>query len=318
MSKKTWQVLEIYTAEEASEAIEFALNELDALGTEINHLGKKADDEFFVSGYFNEKLDDEIIRRQVDEALNIYDFPPETAPKFVWSILDDENWLYEWRKYWSATETAKFVIAPTWEEVTLKEKTVIRIEPNMAFGTGTHATTQLCLKAVEDVFTPEMSFFDVGTGTGILAIAAAKMKAEGSRQKAESGTIEFNKSNSTEQTQHSPLTTHHLISACDTDEDSIRIARENAELNDVSDVIEFYVGSINEESPQFDFVCANVTIDVIVPLLPLLLEKSRSVLVLSGILTDQQEQIENELKNHGIEKTEIETQGEWISVLIRK
>lgn len=298
MSKKTWQVLEIYTDEEASEAVEFALNELDALGTEINHFGKKVGDDFFVSGYFNERLDDEIVRRQLDEALNIYNFPPETAPKFVWNILDDENWLYEWRKYWSATETAKFVIAPTWEKVKINKKTVIRIEPNMAFGTGTHATTQLCLKAVEDNFAPEMSFFDVGTGTGILAIAAAKMKDEGGRRKDE--------------------LTHNSILACDTDEDSIRIALENAELNEVSDAIEFYVGSISENTPEFDFVCANVTIDVIAPLLPLLLEKSRQILVLSGILTDQKEQIETELKKHGIEKTEIETQGEWISVLVRK
>ena len=288
MAKKTWQVLEIYTGEAASEAVEFALNELDALGTEINHLGKKSGDDFFVSGYFNEKLGDEIVRRQLDEALNIYNFPPETAPKFVWTILDDENWLYEWRKYWSATETEKFVIAPTWEEVKTKSKTVIRIEPNMAFGTGTHATTQLCLKAIEDSYNPEMSFFDVGTGTGILAIAVAKVKSENKTQ--------------------------HSILACDTDEDSIRIARENAELNSVPDEIEFYVGSISKENPQFDFVCANVTIDVIVPLLPLLIEKSKQILVLSGILTDQQEQIETELKKFSIENTEIQTMGEWISV----
>ncbi len=200
MAKKTWQVLEIYTNEAASEAVEFALNELDALGTEINHLGKSADDEFFVSGYFNEKLDDEIVRRQIDEALNIYNFPPQTAEKFVWTMLDDENWLYEWRKYWSATQTAKFVIAPTWEEVKTDEKIIIRIEPNMAFGTGTHATTQLCIKAIEESYKPEMSFYDVGTGTGILAIAAAKMKDEGGRMKDEK---EF------KQTRHSALGTRH-------------------------------------------------------------------------------------------------------------
>ncbi len=288
MAKKTWQVLEIYTNEAASEAIEFALNELDALGTEINHLGKKSGDDFFVSGYFNEKLSNEIVRRQIDEALNIYNFPPEAVPKFVWTILDDENWLYEWRKYWSATETEKFVIAPTWEEVKTREKTVIRIEPNMAFGTGTHATTQLCLKAIEESYKPEMSFYDVGTGTGILAIAVAKTKVENKNQQQ--------------------------ILACDTDVDSIRIAKENAELNEVAEMIEFYVGSISEDSPQFDFVCANVTIDVIVPLLPLLVEKSKQILILSGILTDQQEQIETELKKFGIENAEIQTQGEWISV----
>src|SRR5262249_49859629 len=153
------------------------------------------------------------------------------------------------------TTVGRFVVAPPWEKVVDKDKIVILIEPNMAFGTGTHETTQLCLKAIDENYLPGHSFLDVGTGTGILAIAAAKL-ASGSSE----------------------------ILACDTDADSIKIARENAQANGVGDKTDFLVGPITSETPQFDFVCVNLTIDAIVPILGLLLEKTKSTLVLSGIL----------------------------------
>lgn len=108
------------------------------------------------------------------------------------------------------------------------------------------------------------------------------------------------------------------ILACDTDEDSIKIARENAEFNGADEEIEFYVGSISEKTPAFDFVCANLTADVIIPLLPLLVEKTRCLLVLSGILKEQENSIVSELKKFQISNFKIETDGEWISVLMEK
>ena len=108
------------------------------------------------------------------------------------------------------------------------------------------------------------------------------------------------------------------IIGCDTDEDSIKIARENAEINKVSDEIDFFVGSISEETSEFDFVCANLTLDVISPMLSLLLEKASKILVLSGILKEQENLIMAQLKDLGIENSKIETLGEWISVLIKK
>ena len=80
--------------------------------------------------------------------------------------------------------------------------------------------------------------------------------------------------------------------------------------------IEFYVGSISDETPEFDFVCANLTADVIVPLLPLLIEKAKRILVLSGILKEQENLIVEELKKFKIENPKIETDGEWISILV--
>lgn len=295
---KKWFALEITVDSNSAEAVEFALNELDSLGTEINNLGKIKSETLCVIGYFNEKLAGENVQKQLNEALRVYNFSTDVIKRIEWREVENTDWLIEWKKHWKPTETEKFIIAPPWENVENTDKIVIRIEPNMAFGTGTHETTRLCLRAIEKNYQSGMSFFDVGTGTGILAIAAAKFEF-----KAQSSKVKV-----------SP--TLNSILACDTDKDSIRIALENAELNAVAEKLEFYVGSISAYTPEFDFICANVTADVIVPLLPLLIEKTRQTLVLSGILKEQEKLIVGELKKFQILNSKIETDGEWISVLI--
>ena len=304
-SDEKWLAVEITTVPEASEAIEFALNELDALGTEINNLGKSQSEIVCVIGYFNEPLDDATIRNQLNEALIIYEFSFDAIKKIEWREIENKDWLAEWKKHWKPTRIGKFIVAPTWSEIETDENedsqngvTIIRIDPEMAFGTGTHETTQLCLQAIEENYTGEMSFLDVGTGTGILAIAAAKTKAE-------IGLNNFS------QTQKSIL-------ACDTDEKSVEIARANAKINAVDGNIEFFVGTVTKDTQKIDYVCANLTADVIVPLLPLLIEKAAFCLVLSGILGEQQSLIESELKKLSISDWEIRALGEWISIKVKK
>lgn len=292
-----WFALEITVETDASEAVEFGLNELNALGTEINNLGKKTTESLCVVGYFNELPDEELLLSELNEALRIYDFSPETIKKIDSRPIENADWLHEWKKHWKPTVTDEFVIAPTWEKIENTDKIVVRIEPSMAFGTGTHETTRLCLQAIERNYKSGMSFLDVGTGTGILAIAAVL------KIKTSSFGFEIEKPNS-------------KFVGCDTDFDSIKIAGENAALNRVEN-IEFYVGSISAETPQFDFVCANLTADVIVPLLPLLLEKSKQILVLSGILQEQENLIVTELKKYSVEVSEIQSSGEWISMIVK-
>ncbi len=203
--------------------------------------------------------------------------------------MENKDWLAEWKKNWKPTETENFIIAPVWSEVENTEKIIIRIEPSMAFGTGTHETTRLCLRTIEKIYAGE-SFFDVGTGTGILAIAVAKLQDKNNSPKSK-------------------------IVGCDTDEDSITIAKENAEINQTEE-IELYVGSITEETQKFDFVCANLTADVIVPLLPLLVEKTGKRLLMSGILKEQEDWVANALRELEITNYELRTDGEWISILV--
>jgi ribosomal protein L11 methyltransferase len=287
--KQNWFALEIAAQTSASEAVEYALNELEALGTEIHYFGKQATETSTIIGYFNEKPDDDVLRDEINEALRIYNFAESAVEKTVWREVENADWLAEWKKHWKPTHIGKFIVAPTWFEIEAKtDERVIWIDPAMAFGTGTHETTKLCLKRIEENYSPAMSFLDVGTGTGILAIGAAKMQYE---------------------------TLNGRILACDTDEDSITNASENAELNQTEN-IEFYVGSISEETERFDFVCANLTLDVITPLLPLLIEKSKQFLVLSGILKQQESLIVSELNKFQITSFKIYEDGEWISVLI--
>ncbi len=278
-----WYSLEVTARPEAEEAIEFALNELAALGTEINNLGKQRAENIKVVGYFHEMLDPDLVSDHIAEALRIYALPDDAVLDVGWQEVENKDWLAEWKKHWKATSIGKFIIAPPWEEVDADSGIVITIEPNMAFGTGTHETTQLCLAAIGEFYDPQQSFLDVGTGTGILAIAAAKLGG-----------------------------TH--IMACDTDEDSVRLAKENADANGVSGQIEFVHGPIDESSPGFDLVCANLTIDVIFPILPRLISKSMSCLLLSGILVEQEGMIVEGLKNAQASNFTITRAGEWICV----
>jgi len=285
---RNWYAVDILAEYEASEAIESAFNELGALGTEIDGLRKKKDEPLMVTGFFDELLDDESIRFSVDDSLGFYGFGPNEVKSIANRTVEETDWLAEWKKHWRPTTIGKFVIAPPWSEVDDPERIVIRVEPNMAFGTGTHETTQLCLKAISERYDACQSVLDVGTGTGILAIAAAKLGGSN-------------------------------ILACDTDIDSVKIARENAVLNDVGEQIEFFDGSIDSETPQFDFVCANLTIDVIVPIIDLLLAKAKHTLLLSGILAEQETQICEALQQFEISdpRFEIERSGEWISVIVK-
>ena len=284
MTGRVWYAVEVIAEPSAVEAVESALNECGALGTEVDGLRKKPGEPLHVTGFFEEWPD----TTEVDTTINVFLAPYELDRSSVFSIdshtIEEKDWLAEWKKHWRAANIGRFVIAPPWEDVAQSNDIVIQIEPNMAFGTGTHETTQLCLAAIGDLYRPNDSFLDIGTGTGILAIAAAKLGATD-------------------------------VLAVDTDLDSVTIARENAKLNEVGPDIRFIHGPVDADTPDHDFVCANLTLDVIDPMLPLFLAKSRRVLVLSGILVEQESAIVSKLRARDIHP-QIDRKGEWISVII--
>jgi len=267
-----WQALDVEIESQAREAVEYALMEAGALGTETTDTK--------VTAYFSEIPDRESVRTELFEALRIYDLPSSSVRDMSLREVVNRDWLAEWKKNWQPVEVGRFVIAPPWTEISdAPGRIVIRIEPGMAFGTGTHETTRLCLDAIQKHFAGG-SFLDVGTGTGILAIAAAKM-FPGAR-----------------------------IDACDTDTEAVEIARQNAKSNGV-DNIEFRTGSIEETTPSADLVCANLTADVILQLLPALIGVTCGKLILSGILETQIEPIVSVLG-----EVEIMQDGEWVAIVV--
>ncbi len=282
-----WYAVSVTVTPEYTEAAEFAFNEMDSLGSEVDLLSNNNCDLCTVTAYFTTRPADEDMNSTLRTSAGIHGLSPDIDFVVRHSVVEEQDWLAEWKKYWKPTEIGRFVIAAPWHEVDSLGKIVIRIEPNMAFGTGTHETTQLCLQAIDKHYHPGQTFLDVGTGTGILAIAAAKLS-----------------------------TRDEKISAIDTDADAIVIAHTNARLNGLGDKIDFSLGSVDKTTNTFDFVCANLTADVIVPILPRLLDKTKQILVLSGILAEQERMVTDTIGG-GLERS-VNASGEWISITVKK
>jgi len=272
-----WYALDVDIDGAAHEAVEYALMEAGALGTETV--------DSRVTAYFAETPNRERVRNELFEALRIYELPSSSVRDMNLREVADRDWLEEWKQNWQPVEIGRFIIAPPWSDLgDVHDRLVIRIEPGMAFGTGTHETTRLCLDAIQTHFAGG-SFLDVGTGTGILAIAAAKLFPQAS------------------------------IEACDTDETAIAIARENAQLNGVEQ-INFWAGSIDDSTASADLVVANLTADVITSIMPALVGVTCGKLILSGILETQLEMVQASLHDRGIDQFEVEQRGEWMALIV--
>ncbi len=284
---RSWFSIAVTVPSEAREAIEYGLMEAGAIGTETSDVALNV----VVLGYYETRPELETVRAALGDALRIYNLAPASLIDLNVREIADRDWLAEWKKDWQPVEVGRFIVAPPWSEPSaiagglLDNRTTIFIEPGMAFGTGTHETTRLCLKAIEKHFRGG-SFLDVGTGTGILAMAAAKMFPAA------------------------------RVEACDTDAAATEIAKGNARLNGVGDQITFRVGTVDEQTLSADLVCANLTAPVIVELLPSLLGATCGRLVLSGILDSQVELVQSRLLELGATGLEIDQDGEWIAIVI--
>ncbi|HEX8720815.1 MAG TPA: 50S ribosomal protein L11 methyltransferase [Pyrinomonadaceae bacterium] len=280
-----WYALDFDCTGEAREAVGYALMEAGALGTEEGE-GPAAGAGARVTGYFASPPRVEEVRAALAEALRVYGLASADVREMRLREVEGRDWLAEWKRGWRPVEVGRFVVAPPWSEVEERDgRIVIRVEPGMAFGTGTHETTRMCLAAVEKQFRGG-SFLDVGTGTGILAIAAAKLDAAA------------------------------RVEACDTDPLAVSVAAENARLNGVAGRVDFRVGSVEETTPSADLVCANLTADVILPLLPALLGATCGRLVLSGILDVQAAQVCARLVELGAAGYELTSDGEWVCIIV--
>ena len=205
-------------------------------------------------------------------------------------ILEDKNWNELWEKSREVIRVSdRIVIKPTFKEYSAKpDEIVLIIDPKMSFGTGEHQTTKLILKLLENYVKQGMKVLDVGSGTGILAIAAVKLGA--------------NKS-----------------IAVDFDEICLENCRENCSLNDVENTVEIITGEIdNVDAKDFDLILANIQKNVLLEIAVKIKAKlnQNGVIILSGLLESDKSAIEKKYHSLGLKTTQIEQMDEWIAIVL--
>ena len=218
--------------------------------------------------------------------------------EFTLERKENEDWSKKWKESWDVTHvTDKIAVVPDWIDYTPKEgEVIIKLEPGCAFGTGTHQTTQLCMKALEKYMKPDDTVADIGMGSGILSILAKKLGAS-------------------------------FVYGCDNDETVIDVAIENARKNGLQ-VIEkgqdggalFELGTADKINHQFDFVCANILHFVLAEIMGDLknIMKTNALMSLSGILEEKKQMVIDAYEREGLELVEEIHQDQWTSFVVRK
>ncbi len=233
------------------------------------------------------------IYRFLKEIRGIY--PDISDESLRWSILRDRNWNSSWRRFFSPQKIGRNLwVTPPWLAPTLAvDRKLITIEPGMAFGTGTHATTRGCLEFLEEIarLLSQRSFtaLDVGTGSGILAIALAKMGAR-------------------------------KVLALDNDHNAVKAARGNVRRNRVGDVVKLSLSNLGRIKGSFTIVVANLTAETILHLAGALQEKvsPKGYLILSGILKPKAEEVAREFCPDRFTLLRQKSVKNWSTLLLRK
>jgi ribosomal protein L11 methyltransferase len=211
------------------------------------------------------------------------------------SAVHSEDWSSSWKVHFKPLRVGKhLLIVPTWEEAPeLPGDLVIRIDPGMAFGTGGHETTRLCLELLETVMAsgPLLtvpSLLDLGTGSGILAMAASLLGAG-------------------------------RILALDIDPDAVEVARDNLALNEMSDLIECGTAPLESLTERFDIILANILAEELVRLAPYLTDRLQpgGSLILSGILAEKESLVRQGFVPQSLNYCQTVSDGEWVAMLYR-
>ena len=213
---------------------------------------------------------------------------------------EDIDWINNWKQYFKQFYVDDILIIPSWEKVKKEDegRMIIHIDPGTAFGTGMHETTQLCIRQLKKYVTKDTELLDVGTGSGILSIAALKMGAK------------------------------HAV-CTDLDTCAVPAVEENKEANDIPEAaFDMMIGNIIDDKEvqdtvgyeKYDIVVANILADVLVPLTPVIIHqmKKGGIYITSGIIDNKEETVVNAVKAAGLEVLEVTYQGEWVSVTARK
>lgn len=216
-----------------------------------------------------------------DEELGSWEFTVQTKP--------NEDWSKKWKEKWDVTHVSdRITVVPDWIEYSphREDEVIIKLEPGCAFGTGTHQTTQLCMKAIEKYMPSNAKMADIGTGSGILAICASKFGAS-------------------------------EVYGCDNDPTVIDVAKENAFKNDAE--CTFELNTADKITEKYDFICANILHNVLAEIMGNLknIMKDGATMVLSGILDEKKPVVIDAVKKYNLTLLEEAHQDQWVALIVK-
>lgn len=308
-----WTEVTVWTSHEASEAVSELLTRLGAAGVaiedpnDLEHVRNNPYGNWYevaddllpaegarVSAYFSELVDTgsfvETIKNEL-AAFAGYGLDPGRG-EIETREVDEEDWANAWKQFFKPVRvTGRLTIKPTWESYEPGPgEEMIELDPGMAFGTGTHPTTVLCLRMLEKWLPANARVADVGTGTAVLAIACAKLGAE-------------------------------RVLALDLDPVAVKVARENVAQNGVEDRVSVRANDLlNGVEGPFSVVAANILAEIVVRMIPdayRVLEEN-GVFIASGIIKEKAEWVASELARHGFAVRESRIEQDWTVLVAEK
>lgn len=285
-----WLSVTVEVPEAESEWIQTLLTEAGASGLEVRDASTPAlpnvrapkRGDAIVIAYYEE-------RETADDAVSSVKAHLPEAPISVEDVIE-QDWSVTWRERIKSVSVGRLWVGPPWEKPNAPvDKVCLFIEPKMAFGTGDHPTTSLCLAAVDSYLAthPGCSVLDVGTGTGVLAFAAKKLGSG-------------------------------LTIGVDNDAVAVELAKECAAENGI-DGLELSGKTLKEISGTFDLVLANILANTLIELAPLIAPKVKDRLVMAGVLVPQADEVKKAYSARGLESAGEVIDGEWIRIdMIRR
>ena len=267
--------------------------------------------DFSLNGMYGELVDEEILNADrsvvkvslfVPEEKNLLEYKEYLDARLttlgikyemLTEGMNEEDWSESWKQYYKPIPLGRVTIVPAWEKYDAKDgEIVIKMDPGMAFGTGTHETTRLVMRIMQDIIKGGERVLDVGTGSGILSICASKLGAKS-------------------------------CNAYDIDPVAVKVAKENAEADGCDNItvgVSDLLHGVDKSGGKYDFCVANIVSDIIIRMMPDISDyiTEDAPLILSGIIMDRADEVRACVKEHGFTIEREEKENDWVALLCRK
>ena len=267
--------------------------------------------DFSLNGMYGELVDDTILNAD-RETVKVSLFVPEERNFLEYTTflearlpalsidakidvegINEEDWAENWKQYYKPVPLGKITVVPAWEKYEAKEgEVIVRMDPGMAFGTGTHETTRLVIRLMQDEALENMRLLDVGTGSGILSICASKLGAK-------------------------------WCNAYDIDPVAVKVAKDNAESDGCHNItvgVSDLLRGVDLSEGKYDICVANIVADIIIRMLPDVDKylKAGAPLILSGIIGERAEEVKAAAIKYGFTVEKEIFENDWVGLLVRK